>query len=140
MNINSKCFKIIEGTRIVDVSDGILSIIESNRHVPFEIKRVYYIYSLNKGNAKRGNHAHKNLEQAIYCINGSFKLMIDDGINKEYYLICDPNKGYYIGKNLWHTMFGFSNNCIILVLASNYFDENDYIRKYSEFIDYIKIN
>ena len=138
MLIKVKNCKIVELKQIVDENDGVLSIAEQLNEIPFEVKRVYYIQGLEDTKSKRGFHAHKQLEQAIFCINGSFKLMIDDGNEKHYFFLNDPNKGVYMGPRLWHTMFEFSKDCIILVLASDYYDESDYIRNYNEFIEYIK--
>ena len=138
MLIKVKNCKIVELKQIVDENDGVLSIAEQLNEIPFEVERVYYIYGLEDTKLKRGFHAHKQLEQAIFCINGSFKLMIDDGNEKNYFFLNDPNKGVYMGSRLWHTMFEFSKDCIILVIASDYYDESDYIRNYSEFIEYVK--
>ena len=138
MQINVKNCKLIELKKIVDEKDGILSVAEQNVQIPFEIKRVYHIYGLNDISANRGYHAHKKLEQVIFCINGSFKLITDDGNNKNNFILNNPNKGIYIGKNLWHTMSEFSQDCIILVFASDFFNESDYIRDYNKFLKYIE--
>ena len=121
--------KIIELPTIQDGKDGCLSVAEG---LPFQIKRVYYIYNLN-GNAIRGKHAHKKLEQLLFCISGSFIMELDDGVTKQIIGLDEPNVGIYLGPNLWHTMSHFSEDCIILVLASDYYDESDYIRNYSQF-------
>ena len=138
MKIKVNNCKEIELNQIVDEKDGVLSIAEQYKEIPFRIKRVYYIYGLKSINAVRGLHAHKKLEQALFCINGSFKFIADDGKEKQKFFINKPNQGIYIGKELWHTMSEFSKDCIILVLASNYYDESDYIRDYGDFIKYIK--
>jgi hypothetical protein len=135
MNLSIKRCKSIELKQIVDEKDGVLSIAESKREIPFDIKRVYHIYGLNYQKASRGFHAHKVLEQVIFAINGSFKLMLDDGATKQYFFMSDPNRGMYMGPLLWHTMFEFSSDCIILVLASDYFSETDYIRDYDSFLE-----
>ncbi len=132
--INVKNCQYIDLKQVVDEKDGVLSIAESNREIPFEIKRVYYIYGLTYPKALRGLHAHKALEQVLFCVNGAFKLMVDDGFNKQYFYLTDPNHGMYIGPEVWHTMFEFSDNCIILVLASDYYNEADYIREYEAFL------
>jgi len=137
MDINVKNCDLIELEQIVDDVDGVLSVAEGNSQIPFTIKRVYYIYGIHYSKSKRGFHAHKQLEQVVFCINGSFKLMVDDGTSKQYFYLNDPNCGIYIGKNLWHTMFDFSNDCIILVISSEIYEESDYIRNYDEFIEYI---
>jgi len=130
--------KQIELNQVVDDNDGVLSIAEQLNEIQFEIKRVYYIYGLEDSTAQRGFHAHKKLEQAIFCINGSFKLMVDDGNDKQYFFLNNPNCGIYMGPELWHTMFEFSKDCIILVFSSDFYDESDYIRDYNDFLKYIK--
>tara|TARA_B100000900_G_scaffold141958_1_gene120312 strand:+ start:8062 stop:8502 length:441 start_codon:yes stop_codon:yes gene_type:complete len=123
---------------INDHPDGNLSVAEESKDIPFQIKRVYYIYDLRNAIATRGKHAHKNLEQVLFCISGSFKLLLDDGKTKMNIEMDKPNEGIYIGKYIWHTMCQFSKDCIILVLASDYFKESDYIRDYDEFISITK--
>ena len=123
---------------INDYPDGNLSVAEESKDIPFHIKRVYYIYDLFNEIAARGKHAHKNLEQVLFCISGSFKLMLDDGKTKTNIEMDTPNEGIYIGNYIWHTMCEFSKDCIILVLASDYFKESDYIRDYDEFISITK--
>ncbi len=127
----------VELKQVVDEKDGVLSIAEAGKEIPFQIARVYYIYGLAYSRAQRGHHAHKELEQVIFCLRGSFKLMLDDGVNCQYIYLCNPNHGIYLGPKLWHTMFEFSDDCLILVLASDYYDEADYLRDYDSFIEYI---
>lgn len=133
--IRVKNCKMIELPVIRDGKDGCLSVAENLRNIPFEIKRVYYIYNLNDKNAIRGKHAHKKLQQIIFCINGSFCLKLDDGINRQDVILDEPNIGIYMDAKLWHTMSRFSENCILLVLASDFYDESDYIRDYSQFLE-----
>jgi hypothetical protein len=132
------CFPINLPT-IVDGSDGKISIADSLQNIPFEIKRVYYIYDLQNLDAIRGKHAHKELEQVIFCINGSFRLGLDDGHHKEELIINQRNQGIFLGKGLWHTMTAFSKDCVLLVLASDHYKESDYIRNYEEFIKFTQI-
>ena len=117
-----------------DVPDGNLFIAEAGRQVPFDIKRVYFINNLANQKAVRGHHAHRKLEQAIFCISGSFTLHLDDGRTKQRVLLNDPSCGIRLGPMLWHTMSSFSYDCVILVLASDYFEEADYIRSRPEFV------
>lgn len=144
--INSICMKLmgelsncglVNLPRIEDGKDGVLSVAECSKQIPFDIKRVYYIYDLHDKSAVRGKHAHKHNEQIIFCINGSFTLMLDDGTHTEEVVLDKPNVGVYMGVKLWHTMSAFSSNCILLVFASDLYDESDYIRKYDEFKEYI---
>jgi dTDP-4-dehydrorhamnose 3,5-epimerase-like enzyme len=122
---------------IADGIDGTISVAENYNHIPFEIKRAYYIYNLGNPKAVRGKHAHKKLEQVLFCINGTCEIGLDDGENQQAVILDKPNTGIYLGTELWHTMKKFSNNCILLVLASDIYNEKDYIRCYDEFTDYI---
>ena len=126
-------FKRIDLGQIIDSHDGKLSVAESDIDIPFKIKRVYYIYDFDSNKSIRGYHAHKTLEQVLFCISGSFTLKLFDGINYYEEKMNKPNIGLFIGKYMWHTMHNFSDDCIILVFASDYFDESDYIRNYDEF-------
>lgn len=116
-----------------DFPDGNLVIGEALKTIPFAIKRIYFINNLFNKNAKRGKHAHRKLEQIIFCINGSFRLNLDDGKNKQSFLMDSPYYGVRLGAMLWHTMTNFSKDCVILVLAADYYKEKDYIRNYDEF-------
>jgi hypothetical protein len=124
--------------RIVDERDGVLCILETQKHVPFDIKRVYYINHLEHCVSERGKHAHRELCQVIFCISGSFTLTLDDGTNKQNILMWRDNLGVILGPKLWHTMSNFSNGCVLLVVASDTYKESDYIRNYDEFIKYIR--
>lgn len=112
---------------------GSLVAIEANRHIPFEVKRIYYIFGTQPG-VSRGFHAHKNLQQLAVCVTGKCRMVLDDGINKESVWLDSPTKGLLIGNNVWREMHEFSDDCVLLVLASEYYDESDYIRDYSDFI------
>ena len=129
---------LIELPRITDGIDGTISVAEVEIHIAFQIKRVYYIYDLENSSAVRGKHAHKELEQVIFCLNGSFILTLDDGENQEKILLNRRNIGVYLGKDLWHTMSDFSANCILLVLASDNYKESDYIRNYNDFLTFLR--
>ena len=136
--MNLRNCRIVELPRIVDSKDGIISVAEARRHIPFDIRRVYYIYGLNYFHSIRGLHAHKKLEQALFCINGSVRIDLDDGRRQTSVVLDRPNVGLYLGVELWHKMGDFAHNCILLVLASDHFDESDYIRSYEEFLDRIR--
>jgi dTDP-4-dehydrorhamnose 3,5-epimerase-like enzyme len=129
--------RTIELPRIVDEKDGIISVAESFKNIPFAIKRVYYIYQLNYNDSIRGKHAHKKLEQILFCINGSVVIDVDDGEKRQNIKLDKPNIGLYLGPELWHVMRRFSHNCILLVFASDFYNEEDYIRNYDEFLAYI---
>ena len=116
---------------------GKLSFMETSKDIPFEIKRIYYIYDIEDLNIKRGYHAHKTLKQVIFCLNGSFVLELDNGFEKKEIFLNKPNKGILIDYNIWRNMKNFSRNVVIMVVASDYYDENDYIRNYDGFIEHI---
>ena len=121
-----------------DFPDGNLVIGEEKKSVPFPIKRFYFINSLFNKKAIRGLHAHKKLQQIILCINGSFELHLDDGQTKQKILMNDPYTGVYLRAAVWRVMKKFSSDCVILVVASDYYRESDYIRDYQQFLKYIK--
>ena len=129
-----KDFKKITLCQIIDSHDWKISVAESSKNIPFQIKRVYYIYDFDSDKSVRGYHAHKNLEQVLFCISGSFTLKLDDGFNTYEEDINEPHIGIFIGKYVWHTMHNFSDDCVILVFASDYFNESDYIRDYDDFL------
>lgn len=111
---------------------GYLVSLEAKQNIPFDIKRVYYIYGTNDN--PRGFHAHKKLQQVLICVNGFCKIMLDDGVTKNEYCLDSPNKGLFINNFVWREMYGFSKDCVIMVLANEYYNEDDYIRCYEDFI------
>ncbi|MFC2140727.1 FdtA/QdtA family cupin domain-containing protein [Acidobacteriota bacterium] len=129
--------RFIKLKTIVDGIDGTIAVAENCKQIPFEIQRAYYIYNLGNPKAVRGKHAHKKLEQVLFCINGTCEIGLDDGENQQAVSLDKPDIGIYLGVELWHTMKKFSDNCILLVLASAVYNERDYIRCYDEFTDYI---
>jgi hypothetical protein len=128
--------KIIELPKISD-NRGNLSFVESGRHVPFTTKRIYYLYDV-PGGSERGSHAHKNLHQLIIAISGSFDVDLDDGRNQKIFNLNRSYHGLYVCPLTWRTLNNFSSGAVCLVLASEHFDEEDYIRSYSEFLDACK--
>lgn len=137
MQIEVKYSGIIKPKTIFDSPDGTLTVIEGLTDIPFTIRRLYYINNFHSGDSIRGRHAHKRLNQAITCINGHFILSLDDSVNtQKVYLSSEMNCYILLGPGLWHTMEKFSDDCVILVVASDYYDESDYIRSYSEFIEW----
>jgi len=117
-----------------DSPDGILFIAEAEKNIPFKIKRVFFINSLGKQQAIRGKHAHKQGEQIIFCISGSFDLILDDGNHSQKFGLEKSTLGFKIGPLVWLTMKNFSPDCVILVLANTYYQEEDYIRDYQQFL------
>ena len=116
---------------------GKLISLESNKNIPFEIKRVYWIYD-TLPDIDRGFHAHKDLEQVIVAMDGACEFVLDDGVNKEQVRLNRPDIGLYIGKNMWSEMRHFSYGCKLMVLASEYYDEKEYIRDYEAFLESVK--
>lgn len=111
---------------------GLLVAIEAIADVPFEIKRVYYIFD-TRTDVRRGFHAHRNLKQVAIALKGSCKFMIDDGDKQSHYVLDQPTQGLLLHGFLWREMYDFSDDCVLLVLADQYYDENDYIRSFDEF-------
>ena len=120
-----------------DKKNGLVLICEGGRDLPFEIKRFYLITNLSL-EAVRGRHAHKTLEQYIFCAKGSFDLELDDGEKKQTIRMSDSGEGIRLGPMLWHTMRNFSDDCTIIVAAGEHYDESDYIRDYDAFKALIK--
>ncbi|MDR0606240.1 MAG: FdtA/QdtA family cupin domain-containing protein [Bacteroidales bacterium] len=125
-------YKIIQIQKICD-QRGKLIFCEGIKNVPFEIKRVFCIFDTKK-NVSRGEHAHRISEQAIICLNGSCHFLLDNGLKKEEIILDNPQMMLFIGKNMWRKMYNFSDNCILMVLASDFYDEKEYIRNYDEFL------
>lgn len=117
---------------------GKLVSIESLRNIPFSIKRVYYMFD-TLPNESRGFHAHRELEQIVIAMDGACRFILDDGHSRESVLLNRPDVGLYIGKNIWREMHDFSYGCKIVVLASEYYDEKEYIRNYEDFLKGTKI-
>lgn len=111
---------------------GSLISLETNKQIPFDIKRVYYIYGIEKDVA-RGFHAHKQLKQVAVCVAGKCRMILDDGNKREELWLDSPAKGILIEDMVWREMHDFSDDCVLLVLASEHYDEADYIRDYDEF-------
>ena len=132
-----KKYYYIEFNKIGNSEIGYLTALEENKNIPFDIKRVYYTYGVPI-NKKRGFHAHKNLEQVLICINGSVNVKCFDGKEEKIYLLDKPNEGLYIGTMVWREMYDYEENTVLMVLASELYDEDDYIRDYEKFISYFK--
>ena len=129
--------EIISIPKIIDEKGrGKLSVIEKSI-IPFEIKRVYYLYVV-PSDSFRGGHAHKNLFQFMIALSGSFEVKIDDGSNNTKVMLNKPNQGLLIPSGIWREMDNFSAGSVCLVLASEFFDESDYFRDYNTFLNYKK--
>lgn len=113
---------------------GNLTFVESRRHIPFEIRRVYYLYDV-PGGAERGGHAHKALHQLIIAMSGSFDIHLDDGVAKKTVHLNRSYNGIYVCPMIWREIDNFSSGAVCMVLASEYYDELDYYRDYAAFIE-----
>lgn len=129
--LNLDLCKLLE-LPVVHNPQGNLTFIEEQRHVPFPIARVYYLYDV-PGGATRGGHAHRKLEQLIVAITGSFDVVLDDGSNRETVQLNRSRVGLYVPPMIWRELTEFSSGSVCMVLASAYFDEADYYRDYEEF-------
>jgi hypothetical protein len=118
---------------------GNITIVEGNNHIPFPIKRVYYLYDIPSGE-NRGGHAHKELYQLIVATSGSFDVMLDDGINKKMVRLNRPDYGLLVVPGIWRELFEFSSGSVCLVLASVKYNEADYLRDYKSFVEYFNIS
>jgi len=116
---------------------GNLTFVEARRHIPFDIRRVYYLYDV-PGGAERGGHAHKELHQLIIAVSGSFDIHLDDGYSKKTIHMDRSYFGLYVCPLIWRQMDNFSSGAVCMVLASNYFEEADYYRNYDVFIEHTK--
>ena len=128
--------KLIDLPRINDPR-GNLTFVESSRHIPFEIKRVYYLYDV-PGGAMRAGHAHKTLEQFLIAMSGSFDVTLDDGNHKMKFQLNRSYYGLYIPQMIWREIDNFSSGSVCLALASDFFDEEDYYRHYPEFVKAVR--
>ena len=128
--------KLIDLPKISDPR-GNLSFIEGGRHIPFDIQRVYYLYDV-PGGSDRGSHAHKGLHQFIVAMSGSFDVVLDDGTEKKRFHLNRSYYGLYVCPMMWRDLDNFSSGAVCMVLASSHYDEEDYIRDYSNFISLAK--
>ncbi len=124
--------KIIE-LPVITAPRGNLTFIEGGRHIPFEIKRVYYLYDV-PGGASRAGHGHKNLHQVVIAMTGSFDILIDDGFQRKRFHLNRSYQGLYVCPMMWREIDNFSGGSVCMVLASEFYDEADYFRHYPDFI------
>ena len=112
---------------------GMLIALEEGKNVPFPIRRVYYMFE-TKSDVRRGFHAHRNLKQLAVAVRGSVRFHLDDGKDTAEILLDDPAKGLLLDRLIWREMYDFSEDCVLMVLADQLYDESDYIRDYDEFL------
>ncbi|MBV7314830.1 FdtA/QdtA family cupin domain-containing protein [Shewanella sp. NIFS-20-20] len=118
---------------------GSLIALEQNNNIPFEVRRIYYLFD-TKPNVVRGLHAHKNLKQVAIAIKGSCRFVLDDGTSRQDVWLKSPNEGLLIESCLWREMHDFSEDCVLMVVASEKYDESDYIRNYEDFLKECETN
>ena len=126
---------LIEIPKIENIQ-GTIGVVE-NSTLPFDIKRVYYLYDI-PSSASRGGHAHKQLKQVLIAISGSFDVIVKDGATQEKITLNKPNVGLLINTNIWRELDNFSSDAVCLVLAAAVFDESDYIRDFAQFLEYVQ--
>ena len=131
MIVTTKEFNILGDYR------GQLVALEENRNIPFDLKRVFYIFGTQEG-VSRGNHSHYKTKQFLVAVNGSCKVTLDDGYNKETFNLNKPNLGLFQDALIWGTMHDFSSDCVLMVLANEYYDASDYITDYDKFLKEVK--
>ncbi|MDF2803947.1 MAG: fdtA [Anaerocolumna sp.] len=133
-----KSFETYNFNKIGNLEIGYLTALEEKKDgVPFQIKRVYYIYNV-PNQVNRGFHAHKELKQILICLSGSVEIRVEKGDITENFKLNDPTKGLFINALVWREMYNFSNDAVLLVLASDIYKEDDYIRDYQEFLKFNK--
>lgn len=115
---------------------GSLIALEENKNIPFTVKRVYYMFDTKQG-VHRGFHAHKMLKQILFCPSGACTILLDSGSEKKCVRLDKPTEGLYLESGIWREMYDFTPDAVLMVLASDYYDESDYIRDYSEFRKFI---
>src|SRR5688572_11815481 len=130
--MNSLPAKVIDLPKISDAR-GNLTFIESDRHIPFAMKRAYYIYEISEG-ATRGGHAHRTLHEFIIAASGRFTVVLDDGQRQEAYVLDRADQGLYVPPMFWRELTDFAAGSVCLVLTSDYYDESDYYRDYDQFL------
>ncbi|MDK2047749.1 sugar 3,4-ketoisomerase [Aliarcobacter butzleri] len=131
MIVTTKEFNVLGDYR------GQLVALEENRNIPFDLKRVFYIFGTQEG-VSRGNHSHYKTKQFLVAVSGSCKVTLDDGYNKKTFNLNKPNLGLFQDALIWGTMHDFSSDCVLMVLANEYYDASDYITDYDKFLKEVK--
>lgn len=136
MNMDKSEGRIIDLPKITDPR-GNLTVAEAGRHLPFGVKRVYWVYDVPGGEC-RGGHAHKQCREFIVAVSGSFTVTLDDGRERHTFLLNHPYQGLLVETGVWRTLDDFSSGAVCLVLASEPFEEEDYIRDYGDYLEYMR--
>jgi dTDP-4-dehydrorhamnose 3,5-epimerase-like enzyme len=123
--------------KLIGDDRGSLISLEGNRNIPFDIKRIYYIFDTRK-DVERGFHAHISLKQLVVAVKGNCTFVLDNGTRKEEIILDSPEQGLFIEGLIWREMKNFSPDCVLIVLASEYYNESDYIRNYDKFLEVVK--
>lgn len=126
----------LEEFKVLGDHRGQLVALEANRQIPFDVKRVFYIYGTQEG-IPRGNHSHYKTKQFLIAVNGSCKVTLDNGKEKETFDLDKPNMGLFQDALIWGSMHDFSNDCVLMVLANEYYDASDYITDYNKFLELV---
>ena len=127
----------LEEFKVLGDHRGQLVALEANRQIPFDVKRVFYIYGTQEG-VPRGNHSHYKTKQFLVAVNGSCKVTLDNGKEKEIFDLNRPNLGLFQDALIWGSMHDFSSDCVLMVLADEYYDASDYITDYDKFLEVAK--
>lgn len=127
----------LEEFKVLGDHRGQLVALEANKQIPFDVKRVFYIYGTQDG-VPRGNHSHYKTKQFLVAVNGSCKVTLDNGKTKETFDLNKPNLGLFQDALIWGTMHDFSSDCVLMVLADEYYDASDYITDYNKFLEVVK--
>ena len=127
----------LEEFKVLGDHRGQLVALEANRQIPFDVKRVFYIYGTQEG-VPRGNHSHYKTKQFLVAVNGSCKVTLDNGKEKETFDLNKPNLGLFQDALIWGSMHDFSSDCVLMVLANEYYDASDYITDYNKFLKEVK--
>ena len=126
----------LEEFKVLGDHRGQLVALEANKQIPFDVKRVFYIYGTQEG-VPRGNHSHYKTKQFLVAVNGSCKVTLDNGKEKETFDLNKPNLGLFQDALIWGTMHDFSSDCVLMVLANEYYDASDYITDYDKFLEVV---
>ncbi len=129
-------YKILDFNPLGDHRGKLISL-ESQKEIPFDIKRIFYIFDTNPDHA-RGFHAHKTSEQIVVAMDGACRFILDDGTKREEILLNRPDRGLYIGRNVWNEMHDYSYGCKLMVICNEHYNENEYIRNYNDFLQWVK--